>query len=514
MPTDYRKTVGWLELQLAADKLQRDQAVAEKQRQERVAGDQQGFDNALKIGSQALAQENDKENRKLQLAGLMQRAAESNAVKEQIAARSDATKNRQITTTDENTDAKLKSQIEEWFRQNVDRDALRGQNRDIAAAELDAKIRGQDVGLYSNVLGKGLTPDQYGKRPLSLSDSFIGGLGGVMANRPGLGENPEDIPASQGEAPQELPPETNRIPWFEQSRMQPRLGQPSFEAEGAEPIPNAIPGEGVPAPIPNADPNRPPEVTNLPAPAQTSAATLESPVKLTQPSVPNPDVEAVETDKQTVDLAMKNMVQGQSTLNAFKKAREKLESIPEGDFGFLARSKELRLPKGIPIVGNLGVTVPGRNALEEGAVDMGLADSFLGRKLIQSFRGNADQPDPGVESIKKRVIDRDVARAAAQDLSSQIGLMRLGTTSTAAQDARIDRILGMLNDEAFGKNKDRTLAIMKEAEKEVQRLQRYYQFIAKNHMLPVGEIPDPEELNDKATKTKQQGLPPLAPSGL
>jgi hypothetical protein len=474
MAGEYRNSVGFLDLQLRAQR-EKDLQQQAFQREQMAREDRQfEAQNSLALGRQAALAFSGAQDRKLQLAAMLQKAAQDAETRKALQDAKDAaaaperdskiTKNEAqsklyeaqtatIPVDDVRADADTASKI-------ADRDTLHGD-----------RVRGQDMSFLGNVAGKFATPDVYGKRALQLDDSFLSRLGKTLASG------------------KEEPVPQNEIPAYRDSSSVPPLSDAALDAAKAEA--SKIWGGGAQ-----------PVVDEAP------------PLKMAETPVPNPDVKAIDTDKATVDLAMKNMVQGQSTLSAFKKAREELAKIPEGDFGFLARDKELRLPAKLPFLGGVGVTIPGRNSLEEGAVDMNLADSTVGRKLIQSIRGDADKSDPGVGAIKGRVVERDRARRAAQDLSSQISLMRLGTTSTAAQDARIDRILGMLNDDAFGRNKARTLAIMGDAEKEVQRLQRYYQFIAENHMLPVGEIPDPEELEAKSVKAKQKGLPPLTPSGM
>lgn len=73
MPTDYRNSLGYLALQLKADRLKQQQAEDFQREQISREESQRGVDNALAIGKQQMALDANRDNRQLQLADMLTR---------------------------------------------------------------------------------------------------------------------------------------------------------------------------------------------------------------------------------------------------------------------------------------------------------------------------------------------------------------------------------------------------------------------------------------------------------
>jgi hypothetical protein len=73
MPSDPRNSLGWMDLQLRANRLQQEQQAELQRQQFNREAQQQDFTNALAVGKQGLAAKDAEETRKLQLAELLQR---------------------------------------------------------------------------------------------------------------------------------------------------------------------------------------------------------------------------------------------------------------------------------------------------------------------------------------------------------------------------------------------------------------------------------------------------------
>lgn len=126
MPAAPKQTLGYIALQLKAQKVAADQAAQREKEQFSREAEQQ--DKALNVKSidSAFKNYNEGENRKLQLAGLMGRSAESNEVRRAIAEMGDRTK-RDIETG-----------------KNEDRDAERNRKLDTDAAKLTEDMAKQE----------------------------------------------------------------------------------------------------------------------------------------------------------------------------------------------------------------------------------------------------------------------------------------------------------------------------------------------------------------------------------
>lgn len=104
MPPNIQNSLGWLDLQLRSQRL-KDQQQQDFQREQmtREQG-QQDIQNALAVGTQRMRAQADGENRKLQLAAMLQKAADDRALREQLANQTDTRVRRGQDLTNENQD--------------------------------------------------------------------------------------------------------------------------------------------------------------------------------------------------------------------------------------------------------------------------------------------------------------------------------------------------------------------------------------------------------------------------
>lgn len=81
MPSNHQNSVGWINLQLAADDLKRKQLEDQQIRADRREQEQTGVNNALQVANYELKSKDLAEKNKLTLAGLMTRKADDNSTK-------------------------------------------------------------------------------------------------------------------------------------------------------------------------------------------------------------------------------------------------------------------------------------------------------------------------------------------------------------------------------------------------------------------------------------------------
>lgn len=426
MPSAPKQTLGYIALQLKAQKVAADQAAKrEKDQFDREAAQQDKALNVKSIDS-AFKNYNEGENRKLQLAGLMGRSAESNEVRRAIAEMGNQTK-RDIETG-----------------KNEDRDAERNRKLDTDAAKLTEKMSE-----FEHKREEDATKDKQKDYEL------VTGRAGLEYKNP--------------------------------------FAAPSVKVGG-----NGLP-EGRNYGTPSEDGGNSP--TGSPKGSSNPDMPGEAPPTTAKPSGRVKDTPA---DKSTIDAAMKAVVAGAGVESAFKRAEGEMSKVDKADYGAFEEPSYIGIPKGVPGVGGFGINIPGNNQLEKKALDMGLGSTKPGRKLVQFMKGDALQDDPGEAALKEKVQHREIARSAAADLSSQIGVLRLGTTSSAKQDEKIDKILGMSANAQFGQDKDFTMNTLGEMHKEAKRLMRVHKYIAENHALPLEDLPDVEAQANAVQSTSSQ----------
>lgn len=169
MPPDYRNSVGFLGLQLRANKLQQEQQQAIAQQAFDREAKQQDITNAMSMAKQNLAGLDAAENRKLQLAGMLQKAKESADTRLALEGMKESygkdlqgaktEKEKSITAKNNATTTDIPLDTAETGRHNL-------------ASEANT-VRGQDLGVYGNIAGKFATPDVSGRRELQLDPSFL-----------------------------------------------------------------------------------------------------------------------------------------------------------------------------------------------------------------------------------------------------------------------------------------------------------------------------------------------------
>lgn len=104
MPPNYQNSLGWLDLQLRADRLKQQQQQDFQREQMTREQSQQDIQNALAVAKHREAARTSSEDRKLQLAAMLQKAAEDRALREQLAEKSDVRIRRGQDLTNEDRD--------------------------------------------------------------------------------------------------------------------------------------------------------------------------------------------------------------------------------------------------------------------------------------------------------------------------------------------------------------------------------------------------------------------------
>lgn len=234
----------------------------------------------------------------------------------------------------------------------------------------------------------------------------------------------------------------------------------------------------------------------------SAPATAENPAEGLPPADTN-RIEDAPADKATYDAAVKALGSAKDVSKAFDSAINGMSSVPTEDFGGASEPTFLGVPKGVPGIGGIGVNVPGNNQIQEKLVDYGAENNPIGRFLLNMTTGHAELGNRPEGTFKKKVEDRELARSAAQDLVSKIGVLRLGTTSSAKQDERIDRILGLANDKAFGHDKERTLKILSQMQDAYNSLRGEHEYIVKHKRIPLGNVPAKETVTGPSAEDIQ-----------
>ena len=172
MAGEYRNSLGFLNLQLRAQKLQQDQQRQAQVEQFGREAQQQDFTNALDVAKQQIDSDTAIHNRKLQLADLLQRAqmaeeGKDGRQKEKIAA--EAPKRAAET-------ALKTAQAETIPKDDTREDTKVTDERNWRINSLAETARGHDLGYYGDVLGKFAMPGPDGERGLQLDPNFLNGL--------------------------------------------------------------------------------------------------------------------------------------------------------------------------------------------------------------------------------------------------------------------------------------------------------------------------------------------------
>lgn len=163
MPPNIQNSLGWLGLQLRAQR-ERDLQEQSFQREQMAREDRQTeIQNSMAIGKQVAQTMGDAENRKLQLAAMLQKAAEDRALREQLAEKSDVRIRRNQDLMNEDRDQGRDLEIQK-FGENVRQFEERlAQVERIAAtkAMTDRDPTGAPVATVdSGSLVRGVTPPQ------------------------------------------------------------------------------------------------------------------------------------------------------------------------------------------------------------------------------------------------------------------------------------------------------------------------------------------------------------------
>lgn len=427
MTGDPKQTLGYIALQLKSQKQQADQALARQKDAQQQQFDQKNKEMSVNTINDAFKQYNASEDRKVQVAGLMQRSAENVELRRYLGDMANKTK----------------------------RDAENGRNED---RDRDAAEKAKE---FSQTFGQKL--DEFGEKH----------------NQNWIKNNQKDY--------EDITSRNANI-----AKVRGGADVRGVTPEGLLYTDEAVPGSGT-----HPSGQQPDEPANIPA-ARPGKVRDEP------------------ADQKTIDAAIKAYGEGSRTDKQYDRLQKAMEGVREGDYGGANEDTFIGVPKGIPGVGGFGVNIPGNNKLESKGVDWGLDKSHAGRKLLQFFKGEAEKEDPGEGAIRNRVMARDEAASAAKDLSSQIGLERLGTTSTVKQDEKIDAILGMAGDAAFGRDKKRTQETVKSMRVAHAKIRAVNKYIMEHHAIPLEDLPDesPTASVDPARSntSSQTGSPSARPT--
>lgn len=409
MAADYRNSLGFLNLQLAAQDLQRQQAKQTQLEQFNRESQQQGFTNSLQMLQHSTAAKAADEDRKLALAGLMQRAQEANALKAQLAGQAiDAKKPKQDAEV-----AKLAAQTADYAHDNA----------------------AQDVGINE-------THEQ---------------------NQTGNALKAYDAQTKRAGLPLQGPFGGMNVAGYDKTSGLPQL-EGGIIAGGTD---SPLDGPSSPT-APITSPGNP-----------SSSESSEPPTGRVEDAPIRPD---------TYSKAVEALKKGQGTQKLFDDAISKTDAVPEGDFGTLAEG--VHLPSGLPWgLGNLGI--PGTNAGQDFLLGLGIDSGKIKQAIKNGPFPSANPGQADEESNTQTQVDtRAEARAAVQKLSQHIALELLGTTSTAAQEARVQKIIGMTNNQEFLTNKKTQLKVMREAQKVDQQNRTENEYMVRHKRAPLGELPD------------------------
>lgn len=208
MANDYRNSLGFLSLQLKAKAQERQaleqQAIRQEQREREVAGEQ----NTMKLGQLAVQQLNEQENRKLQLAGMLQKAAETNDVKVQLERmKEDFVRPKQDSEIEKNkaTAGLSGAKAIEVPLESARRDADLGRKEADTESNIDHRKQ-QDVNQRYSInmgfLGRFAQPGVYGRRGLQIDQNLVDRMMAVPEPSASQDTTPSvDVPGRDGVAP-------------------------------------------------------------------------------------------------------------------------------------------------------------------------------------------------------------------------------------------------------------------------------------------------------------------------
>lgn len=199
------------------------------------------------------------------------------------------------------------------------------------------------------------------------------------------------------------------------------------------------------------------------------------------------------------DKAMAAAQKHRGVSQMFNDAITKTEKVPDKNFGMIAEG--VHLPQGLPFgLSNIGI--PGRNALQSANLS-----------LARFFGGDPDK-NPELRKQQDEINNTSEARASVQKLSQNIALELLGTTSTAPQEARVQKIIGMMGSEEFAGNRETQLKVMKEAQRLHAQIERENKYIIEHRAVPLEDLPEEAQTSATQASTAPQTQPadPNAPA--